>query len=106
MYSFIHCVHANPKNSPRTFITEDGLNRIIKWGSQEILQYYLMSEKYFLYDLRNHAGLKFYDQFLNKYLPMPETNNFGFEEDVVKEYSADKNIIYLQKWKKKKKIKF
>lgn len=58
---------------------------------------YIKSEKYFLYDLRNHAGLKLYDQFLNKYLPMSETQNFGFEEEIVKEYSADKNIIYLNK---------
>lgn len=58
---------------------------------------YIKSEKYFLYDLRNHTGLKLYDQFLNKYIPMQETKEFDFEENVVKEYSADKNIIYLNK---------
>ena len=58
---------------------------------------YIKSEKYYLYDLRNHKGLKLYDQFLNKYLPMTDKQNIGFEEDVVKAYSASKNIIYLNK---------
>lgn len=50
-----------------------------------------------MYDLRNHTGLKLYDQFLNKYLPISDNRNCGFEEDVVKAYSAGKNIIYLNK---------
>ena len=58
---------------------------------------YIKTEKYFLYDLRNHTGLKLYDQFLNKYLPISDNQNLGFEEDVVKTYSAGKNIIYLNK---------
>lgn len=58
---------------------------------------YIKTEKYFLCDLRNHTGLKLYDQFLNKYLPISDNRNLGFEEDVVKAYSADKNIIYLNK---------
>lgn len=58
---------------------------------------YIKTEKYYLYDLRNHTGLKLYDQFLNKYIPMSDNRNLGFEEDVVKAYSAGKNIIYLNK---------
>lgn len=58
---------------------------------------YIKTEKYYLYDLRNHTGLKLYDQFLNKYLPISDDRNLGFEEDVVKAYSAGKNIIYLNK---------
>ena len=58
---------------------------------------YIKTEKYFLYDLRNHTGLKLYDQILNKYLPLADNRNLGFEEDVVKAYSAGKNIIYLNK---------
>lgn len=58
---------------------------------------YIKTEKYFLYDLKNHTGLKLYDQFLNKYLPISDNRNLGFEEDVVKAYSAGKNIIYLNK---------
>ena len=58
---------------------------------------YIKTEKYFLYDLRNHTGLKLYDQFLNKFLPISDNRNLGFEEDVVKAYSAGKNIIYLNK---------
>lgn len=51
---------------------------------------YIKTEKYFLCDLRNHTGLKLYDQFLNKYLPISDNRNLGFEEDVVKAYSAGK----------------
>lgn len=58
---------------------------------------YIKTEKYFLYDLRYHTGLKLYDQFLNKYLPISDNRNLGFEEDIVKAYSAGKNIIYLNK---------
>lgn len=58
---------------------------------------YIKTEKYFLYDLRNHTGLKLYDQFLNKYLPISDNRNLDFEEDIVKAYSAGKNIIYLNK---------
>lgn len=58
---------------------------------------YIKTEKYFLYDLRNHTGLKLYDQFLNKYLPISDNRNLGFEEDIVKAYSAGKNIVYLNK---------
>ena len=62
---------------------------------------YIKTEKYFLCDLRNHTGLKLYDQFLNKYLSISDNRDLGFEEDfeedVVKAYSAGKNIIYLNK---------
>lgn len=58
---------------------------------------YIKSEKFFLYDLRNHKGLQMYDQFFNKFLTVPDKESINFEEDVVKEYSADKNIIYLNK---------
>lgn len=58
---------------------------------------YIKTEKYFLCDLRNHTGLKLYDQFLNKYLPISDNRNLGFEEDIVKAYSAGKNIVYLNK---------
>jgi replicative superfamily II helicase len=58
---------------------------------------YIKSEKYFLYDLRNHLRLQLYDQFFNKYIPVSTTENFIREEDVVKAYSANKNIIYLNK---------
>ena len=58
---------------------------------------YLKSEKYFLYDLRNKTGLMVYDQFLNKFISVHNDIYFDSEEDVVKEYSGDKNIIYLNK---------
>lgn len=58
---------------------------------------YIKTEKYFLYDIRNHKGLQLYDQFLNQYFPISISESFGFEEDFIKEYGADKNIIYLNK---------
>lgn len=58
---------------------------------------YIKSEKYFLYDMRNHKGLQLYDQFLNKYLPISMSKKFIFEEDFIREYCANKNIIYLNR---------
>ncbi len=58
---------------------------------------YIKSEKYYLYDLRNHDGLQLYDQFYNRFLQTSNKENLNFEEDVVKAYSADKNIVYLNK---------
>ena len=56
---------------------------------------YIKTEKYFLFDLRNNTGLKFYDQFLNRYISISNEKSIDSEEDIVKEYSAGKNIIYL-----------
>lgn len=58
---------------------------------------YIKSEKYYLYDIRNHAGLKLYDQFLNEYFDIPIQTAFAFEEDFVKSFGAEKNIVYLNK---------
>ena len=58
---------------------------------------YIKTEKYYVYDLRNHTGLKLYDQFLNKYLSVENNRRIHSEEQVVEKYSAGKNIIYLNK---------
>ena len=58
---------------------------------------YIKSEKYYLYDLRNHLGLQLYDQFMNEFIAMEDNCNYDFEEEVVKAYSTDKNIVYLNK---------
>lgn len=58
---------------------------------------YIKTEKYYLYDLRNNNGLRLYDQFLNRYFPIRYEKSIKSEEDVVKAYSAGKNIIYLNK---------
>lgn len=58
---------------------------------------YIKSEKYYLYDIRNHTGLKLYDQFLNEYFNIPIRTAFALEEDFVKSFSATKNIVYLNK---------
>ena len=58
---------------------------------------YIKTEKYYLYDLRNKTGLKFYDQFLDTYLPIKSIANNESEENFIREHSATKNIIYLNK---------
>ena len=80
---------------------EDGRNLKTRYTTYDIegfkVSEYIKTEKYFLYDIRNQKGLRLYDQFLNKYLPISTTETLDFEKDVVREYSADKNIIYLNK---------
>ena len=82
------------------FLT-DNQNLKTRYASYDIegfkVSEYIKSEKYYLYDLRNHTGLKLYDQFLNKYVPISKNENIKSEEAVVKEYSGVKNIIYLNK---------
>lgn len=58
---------------------------------------YIKTEKYFLYDLRNRGGLKLYDQFLNRFIQVNNTDTYSFEEEFVRDYSAGKNLIYLNK---------
>ena len=95
------------KRNPATvfkFLTPflaDGQNLKTRYTTYDIegfkVSEYIKTEKYYLYDLRNHTGLHLYDQFFNKYLPIQDGNHFVYEEDVVKHYSAGKNIVYLNK---------
>lgn len=95
------------KRNPTTvfkFLTPflaDGQNLKTRYTTYDIegfkVSEYIKTEKYFLYDLRKHAGLHLYDQFFNKYLPIKDDISFVYEEDVVKHYSASKNIVYLNK---------
>lgn len=79
----------------------DGENLKTRYTTYDIESFkvceYIKSEKYFLYDIRNHKGLQLYDQFLNRYFPISVSEQFSFEEDFIKEYGANKNIIYLNK---------
>lgn len=95
------------KRNPATvfkFLTPflvDGQNLKTRYTTYDIegfkVSEYIKTEKYYLYDLRKHTGLHLYDQFFNKYLPIQDGTNFVYEEDVVKHYSAGKNIVYLNK---------
>lgn len=82
------------------FLT-DSTNLKVRYTSYDIDSFkvseYIKTEKYFLYDLRNHSGLKLYDQFLNQYFTVSDNQDLSFDEDVVKTYSAGKNIIYINK---------
>ena len=82
------------------FLT-DGKNLKVRYTTYDIESFkvseYIKTEKYFIYDLRNHQGLQLYDQFLNQYLPIHIEDNFEFEEEFVKAYGSRKNIIYLNK---------
>ena len=82
------------------FLT-DGKNLKVRYTTYDIESFkvseYIKTEKYFIYDLRNHQGLQLYDQFLNQYLPIHTEGDFEFEEEFVKAYGGRKNIIYLNK---------
>lgn len=79
----------------------DNKNLKVRYAAYDIegfkVNEYIKTEKYFLFDLRNNTGLKFYDQFLNRYISISNEKSIDSEEDIVKEYSAGKNIIYLNK---------
>lgn len=79
----------------------DGENLKTRYTTYDIegfkVSEYIKSEKYFLYDIRDHKGLQLYDQFFNRYLPILVPETFVFEEEIIKQYSANKNIIYLNK---------
>lgn len=61
------------------------------------VQEYIKTEKYYVYDIRNGTGLKLYDQFYSKFIPIKTDNNLIYEEEVVRQHSALKNIVYLNK---------
>ncbi|MBR4835351.1 MAG: DEAD/DEAH box helicase [Thermoguttaceae bacterium] len=58
---------------------------------------YVKTEKYFLYDVRKRGGLRFYDQFLNDFIALPDSPKLDSDEQVVVKYAAAKNIVYLNK---------
>ncbi len=82
------------------FLT-DSNNLKIRYTSYELKGFrvseYIKTEKYYIYDLRGGSGLQFYDQFYNKIIPMRSSDPGTYEEDIVKAYSAHKNIVYLNK---------
>ena len=96
------------KRNPKTvfkFLTpfiSDSKNLKTRYTTYDIETFkvseYIKTEKYFFYNLRTRIGLELYDQFLDDYLPISVNRDSNLnEEDVVKEYSASKNIIYLNK---------
>lgn len=56
---------------------------------------YIKTEKIYVYDIRNHSGLHFYDQFLNKWYDCP-INSLS-DIDFLLNRSGNKNIIYFNK---------
>lgn len=58
---------------------------------------YVKTEKYFLYDVRNRGGLRFYDQFLNDFIVAPDSPTLDRDEQVVVKYATAKNLVYLNK---------
>lgn len=57
---------------------------------------HLKTEKYFIYDTRNHSGLKIYDQFMNTIYDMDFNNNLT-DIQFIKSVSKDKNIVYFNR---------
>lgn len=61
------------------------------------IQEYIKVEKYLVCDLTSEKKLKIYDQFLNIYFDIEKNININNEFDFIKKYSANKNIIYINK---------
>lgn len=82
------------------FLT-DSNNLKTRYTSYEIKGFkvseYIKTEKYYIYDLRGGFGLQLYDQFFNRIISIPSSDFCVYEEDIVKAYSAHKNIVYLNK---------
>lgn len=58
---------------------------------------YIKTEKYYVYDMRKGSVLHFYDQFLDSFTKIESPDNITYENEIVKYYSAGKNIVYLNK---------
>ena len=58
---------------------------------------YIKTEKYFFCDIKNGKGISLYDQFLDEFIDIPNSNFIRSEEGYIKNYCGTKNIIYLNK---------
>ena len=82
------------------FMCEES-NLKIKYTSYELesykIQEYIKTEKFYLYDVRNKAGLSIYDQFLNSWYELQECDTDLSEIEFILKFASNKNIIYLNK---------
>ena len=57
---------------------------------------HLKTEKFYVYDTRNHTGLKIYDQFMNDLYDIDYDKNLS-AIDFIKNVAKEKNIIYFNR---------
>ena len=57
---------------------------------------HLKTEKFYIYDTRNHTGLKIYDQFMNDLYDIDYDKNLS-AIDFIKKVAKEKNIIYFNR---------
>ncbi len=57
---------------------------------------HLKTEKFYIYDTRNHTGLKIYDQFMNDLYDIDYDKNLS-AIDFIKNNAKEKNIIYFNR---------
>lgn len=57
---------------------------------------HLKTEKFYIYDTRNHTGLKIYDQFMNDLYDIDYDKNLS-AIDFIKNVAKEKNIIYFNR---------
>ncbi len=58
---------------------------------------YIKTEKYYVHDLRNGNGTFLYDQFIDGFWEVPNLHRAEYEEELVVDRAARKNIVYLNK---------
>lgn len=55
------------------------------------------TERFYLYDIRNNAGLQLYDQYVNEWIHVPSEPENSTNIQFIQRHSAGKNIIYFNK---------
>ena len=58
---------------------------------------YVKTERFYLYDIRNNAGLQLYDQYVNEWIHVPSEPENSTNIQFIQRHSAGKNIIYFNK---------
>lgn len=73
-------------------------HRYISYNLEEFkIHEYIKTEKYFFINLHESSPLFLYDQFFDHFDPINTPSENNCEENIIKQYSAKKNLIYLNK---------
>lgn len=102
--SAIMILYKRNPNATFKFLTpfiNDSDNLKVRYTSYDLATYrikeYIKTEKIYAYDLQNHSGLHFYDQFLNEWFDIfTEPTNMS-DIDFLLRHCGDKNIVYFNK---------
>lgn len=82
------------------FITNER-NLQVRYTTYDLTAYkiseYVKTERFYLYDIRNNAGLQLYDQYVNEWIHVPSEPENSTSIQFIQRHSAGKNIIYFNK---------